>query len=56
LLFAFFKSKIRNEEGGPVEGRPVGIGYIEDDHLGMEGKEGRQGATGGDKNGQITAV
>ena len=33
-----------------------GIGYIEDDHLGMEGKEGRQGATGVDKNGQIMAV
>ena len=40
-----------------------GIGYIEGDHLGMEGKEGRgrshemrQGATGGDKEGQIMAV
>jgi hypothetical protein len=37
----------------------VGIGYIEDDHLGMEGKEGRgrshegkQGATGGAKLGR----
>ena len=47
---------MRNEEGGPVEGRPVGIGYIEGDHLGMEGKEGRQDATGVDKNGQIMAV
>lgn len=57
------KSKIRNEEGGPVEGRPVGIGYIEDDHFGMEGKERRgrshevrQGAAGGAKKGQIMAV
>lgn len=46
-----------------MEGRPVGIGYIEDDHFGMVGKEGRgrshevrQGATGGAKKGQITAV
>ena len=41
----------------------MGIGYIEGDHLGMEGKErrgrsheGEQGATGGDKKGQIMAV
>jgi len=42
-----------------VEGRPVGIGYIEGDHFGMEGKERRgrshevrQGAIGGDKRGR----
>ena len=30
----------------------MGIGYIEDDNSGIEGKEGRQGATGGDKLGR----
>jgi len=44
------KAVLRKEEQWGLDN------VIEGGHLGMEGKEGRQGATGGDKKGQIMAV